>query len=64
MQNYHKHSYFSNVLVTDCTASPGDYVKRALELGHQVISTVEHGYQSNYYEYYDLVVDHNAEIQA
>lgn len=64
MQNYHKHTFFSNVLVTDCTASPSDYVKRALELGHQVISTVEHGFQSNYYDYYDLVTDHNAEVQG
>lgn len=63
MQNYHKHTYYSNVLVTDCTASIEDYISRALELGHQVISTVEHGYQSNYYKYYDLVKTHNDEIK-
>lgn len=63
MQNYHKHSCYSNVLVTDCTAMPEDYVKRAVELGHQVVSTVEHGYQSNYYEYYDLVEEYNSRLE-
>lgn len=63
MQNYHKHSYYSNVLVTDCAASPSDYISRALELGQKVISTVEHGFQSNYYEYYDLVTAHNGKVE-
>lgn len=62
MQNYHKHSWFSNTLVSDCTTNPAAYVKRALQLGHKVISSVEHGFQSNYYDIYDLVVDHNNKI--
>lgn len=63
MQNYHKHTSFSNCLVTDCAASPEDYVKRESELGRKVISTVEHGFQSNYYVYYDLVEDFNAKLR-
>lgn len=59
MQNYHKHSWFSNVLVTDCATNPSAYIKRAWEVGHRVISTVEHGFQSNYYDIYDLVQDAN-----
>lgn len=59
MQNYHKHTDYSNVLVADCAATYSDYVKRAKELGHKVISSVEHGFQSNYYIPYELVVQNN-----
>lgn len=59
MQNYHKHTDYSNVLVADCVATYGDYVKRAKELGHKVISSVEHGFQSNYYIPYELVTQNN-----
>lgn len=59
MQNYHKHTSYSNVLVTDCAASYEEYVQRAIELGQNVISSVEHGYQSNYYVPYELVQNHN-----
>ena len=58
MQNYHKHTSYSNVLVTDCAASYEEYVQRAIELGQNVISSVEHGYQSNYYVPYELVQNH------
>lgn len=60
MQNYHKHSWFTNVLVADCATSYEAYIKRAKELGHKVISSVEHGFQSNYYVPYELVMNNNA----
>lgn len=60
MQNYHKHTCYSNVLVTDCAAPYEEYIQRAVELGHNVISSVEHGYQGNYYVPYELVQKHNA----
>lgn len=59
IQNYHKHTSYSNVLVADCAVSYSDYVKRAKELGQKVISSVEHGFQSNYYEPYELVQKNN-----
>lgn len=59
MQNYHKHTSYSNVLVGDCATSYDEYVHRAIELGQNVISSVEHGYQSNYYVPYELVQKHN-----
>ena len=59
MQNYHKHSWFTNVLVADCPTSYEAYVKRAKEFGHKVISSVEHGFQSNYYVPYELVMKNN-----
>lgn len=63
MQNYHKHTSYSNVLVADCPASYEEYVERAKELGHNVISSVEHGFQSNYYIPYELVEKSNAELK-
>ena len=59
MQNYHKHSWFTNSLVADCTTPYEAYIKRAKELGHKVISSVEHGFQSNYYVPYELVMNNN-----
>lgn len=59
MQNYHKHSFFSNCLVADCATSYESYVKRVKELGHKVISSVEHGFQSNYYIPYEFVMKNN-----
>ena len=59
MQNYHKHSWFTNSLVADCPTSYEAYVERAKELGHKVISSVEHGFQSNYYVPYELVEKNN-----
>ena len=64
MQNYHKHTSWSNVLVSDCTVSYEDYIKRAKELGHKVISSVEHGYQSNYYVPYELVQNNNESLKT
>ena len=63
MQNYHKHTSYSNVLVTDCAASYEEYINRAIELGQKVISSVEHGYQGNYYVPYELVQKHNEKLQ-
>lgn len=62
MQNYHKHTSYSNVLITDCAASYEEYIQRASELGHNVISSVEHGYQGNYYVPYELVQKHNEKL--
>lgn len=63
MQNYHKHTDYSNVLVADCVATYKDYIKRAKELGHKVISSVEHGYQSNYYVPYEQVIEANKSLK-
>ena len=49
-ENYHKHSYYSNVFTPDSTVSLRDYSQRAIENGQQILSTVEHGWQSNAYD--------------
>lgn len=55
MQNYHRHTSYSNPWgFKDSAAVNEDYAKRAVELGHKVISSVEHGYQGYYFETFEL----------
>lgn len=54
MQNYHKHTSYSNIYIADSAAVNEDYAKRAVELGHKVISSVEHGWAGYYFEAYEL----------
>lgn len=54
MQNYHRHSCYSNIFVPDSAATNEEYAKRAKELGHRIISSVEHGWQGYYFETYEL----------
>ena len=42
--NYHKHSMASNISSPDSTLTIDDYIRRAKELGHDCISTVEHSW--------------------
>lgn len=53
-QNYHRHSNLTNPLVPDSTVTNEMYAKRAVELGHGILSSCEHGYQGNPFECYDL----------
>lgn len=53
-QNFHKHTYWSNIKVADSATSLEDYCKRAVELGHGIISSVEHGWQGHYIECHQL----------
>lgn len=53
MENYHKHTYGSNVFTPDSAISIEDYAKRAVELGQKSICSVEHGWQGKYHEYYE-----------
>ena len=46
-------------MTPDSAASYEDYAKRAVELGHKVISSVEHGWQGYYYQCYELAQKYN-----
>ena len=48
--NYHCHKEFTNVKISDSVAKLSQYADRALELGHGILSSMEHGWQGNYYE--------------
>lgn len=53
-QNYHRHGHYSNIIVPDSPTTNEEYAKRAKELGHGIISSVEHGFQGRYYETFEL----------
>lgn len=51
--NYHRHSHLTNIRVSDSVATNEDYAKRAVELGHKLISSCEHGWQGRYIECFE-----------
>jgi len=53
-QNYHNHKWYTNVRISDSVTSPEEYAKRAVELGHGILSSVEHGFQGRYFETVDV----------
>lgn len=59
MQNLHRHTSYSNIFTPDSAAMNEDYAKRAVELGHKVLSSVEHGWQGYYFETYELAKKYN-----
>lgn len=61
-QNYHKHTWWSNISTPDSPSSIKDYVDRIVELGHNVLSSVEHGWQGHYYKVYEAVKNKNNEF--
>ena len=59
MQNYHRHSCFSNIFTPDSAEFNETYAKRAVELGHGIISSVEHGFQGYYFQTFELAKKYN-----
>ena len=57
LQNYHKHTSLSHRYNKDSPLVPMDYFKEYAKLGNQgiptIYSTVEHGWQGNYFKIYD-----------
>lgn len=50
---------YTNPLIGDSVVSNEDYAKRAVDLKHGIISTMEHGFQGRYYEGYQLSQKYN-----
>ena len=57
--NFHKHTFYSNLRTLDTITSPEAYMKRAVELGHITYFTGEHGFQGNLYEAQTLCEKYN-----
>ena len=57
--NYHRHSYYSNIITPDSTVSNEDYALRAVELGQKLLSGVEHGWTGRSIEVYELAKQYN-----
>ena len=59
IENYHKHSDYSNGCVTDSVESTENYAKRSVELGATCLFSTEHGSQGNAYETYTIAQNYN-----
>lgn len=57
--NYHKHSSLSNIKVPDSALKMTDYIKRAKELNHTIVSSVEHGFQGDIFTLNRLCLESN-----
>ena len=51
--NYHKHDHYGNPWTMDVVVKPEEYCKRAVELGHNTVFTVNHGVTGNVFEWID-----------
>ena len=52
--NYHSHKMFTNIIIADSPCNYEEYITRAKLLGQRVVTSVEHGFQGNYYLLHDL----------
>lgn len=57
--NYHRHSMYTNVRISDSAVTNRDYAIRAKELGHKILSSVEHGWQGNYFDVIKLAKEYD-----
>ena len=58
-QNYHKHSDLTNVRISDSATRLEEYAKRAVELGHGILSSCEHGWQGSQWDTVNLARKYN-----
>lgn len=61
-KNYHKHDYYGNPWAMDVAVSPEDYCKRAVELGHDTVFTVNHGVTGNIFEWMEQSKKYNLKM--
>ena len=60
--NYHKHSMWTNIRQADSSTFVEEYVDRIKQLNQNVLSTVEHGWQGNVINYYELAKANNLKL--
>lgn len=53
LENYHSHSSYSNI-AADSPTNLNEYVPRIKELGGKCLYTMEHGWQGNVFDAYDI----------
>ena len=57
-QNYHRHSHITNPRIADSAVTNEAYARRAVELGHTILSSCEHGFQGRYNETVNLAKEY------
>ena len=60
--NYHKHTMWTNVRQSDSSTFVEEYIERIKQLQQNVLSTVEHGWQGNVINYYELAKANNLKL--
>lgn len=58
-QNYHKHDSYTNVRISDSVTKLEEYAKRAVELGHGILASTQHGWQGSQGEVVKLARKYN-----
>lgn len=61
--NYHSHKHETNAIISDSPVSYEDYIERAKELGQRVVTSVEHGYQGNYFKLNEAIQLENIKLR-
>lgn len=61
-KNYHKHDHYGNPWMVDCVVKPEEYCKRAVELGHDSVFTVNHGVTGNIFEWMEMSKKYNLKM--
>ena len=60
--NYHKHDHYGNPWTIDVIVKPEEYCKRAVELGHNSVFTVNHGVTGNIFEWLKVSKEYNLKL--
>lgn len=61
--NYHKHDHYGNPWTMDVIVKPEEYCKRAVELGHDSVFTVNHGVTGNIFEWMEKSSQYNLKMR-
>ena len=61
--NFHSHKMYTNITIADSPCNYDEYISRALFLNQSVVTSVEHGYQGNYFLLYDKILQTNVKLQ-
>lgn len=61
-KNYHKHDHYGNPWMVDCVVKTEEYCKRAVELGHDSVFTVNHGVTGNIFEWIEMSKKYNLKM--
>lgn len=60
--NYHKHDHYGNPWTMDVIVKPEEYCKRAVELNHTTVFTVNHGVTGNIFEWLKVSNEYNLKM--
>lgn len=61
-KNYHKHDHQGNPWAMDVVVKPEEYCKRAIELGHDSVFTVNHGVTGNIFDWMEQAKKYNLKL--